>query len=323
MQALTYDHFGEPTDAVSIGDVGVRDPQPGEVRVRMLRSPIHNHDLATIRGVYGYKPKLPAVAGSELVGVIDAVGDRVSLQVGMRVAGIARGAWAQHAFLSAASATPIPDAIGDHVAAQLVAMPMSAIALFDTLNVKAGDWIAQNAANGAVGRILMRYAQASGVNIVNLVRRTDAAQDVTSHGAAHVIVTEEDGWEERARALTGGAGFARIVDSIAGAQSLAMQRLLAEGGELVVFGGLSAGAMKLDPGLMIARELRIRGFWMTAWMGSASPEHVRDAMKTVFTLAMKDELPLPIGGVYPLTGYARALRAAEKPGRPGKILFSA
>ncbi|MBN9179138.1 MAG: zinc-binding dehydrogenase, partial [Microbacterium sp.] len=31
--------------------------------VRTLLSPIHNHDLWTIRGTYGYKPELPAAAG--------------------------------------------------------------------------------------------------------------------------------------------------------------------------------------------------------------------------------------------------------------------
>jgi NADPH2:quinone reductase len=191
------------------------------------------------------------------------------------------------------------------------------------LQVKAGDWIAQNAANGAVGRILMRYAQAKGVNVVNFVRRADAAKDLASHGAAHVVVTDESGWEERARALTGGAGFARIVDSIAGAQSLVMQRLLAAGGMLVVFGGLSSGAMKLDPGLMIARELDVRGFWMTAWMGRSGAERVGAAMSAVVALAMKGELPLPVAGVYPLEKCGDALRAAEQSGRGGKVLFGA
>ena len=51
------------------------EPGRGQVRVRMAMSPIHNHDLAIIRGKYGYKPPLPAVPGTEAVGVVDALGD--------------------------------------------------------------------------------------------------------------------------------------------------------------------------------------------------------------------------------------------------------
>ena len=45
----------------------VPDPRPGagEALVRMVLSPIHNHDLWTVRGSYGFKPGMPARAGTE------------------------------------------------------------------------------------------------------------------------------------------------------------------------------------------------------------------------------------------------------------------
>jgi NADPH:quinone reductase-like Zn-dependent oxidoreductase len=322
MKALTYSQFGEPLDVLALGEVPSPQPRAGEVRLRVLRSPIHNHDLATIRGIYGYRPTLPTVAGSEVLGVVEALGEGVTgLKEGMRVAGGARGAWAQEAILPAGAAMPIPDAIDDDRAVQLMAMPMSAVVLFDDLHVEPGAWIAQNAANGAVGRILMRIAQAHGVNIANFVRRDDAAADLKSHGAKHVFVTEREGWEEEAMALTGGAGFTRIVDSVTGPFSLIMQRMLAKNGELIVFGGLSAGAMKLNPGRMISHELVVRGFWVTSWMARSSAADRAKAMGTVLELAMKNELPLPVGGVFSLEQATEALKAAETPGRAGKMLF--
>src|ERR1700722_2829123 len=152
MLALTHSRFGEPLEVLAAGDVPSPQPRAGEVRLRVLRSPIHNHDLATIRGVYGYKPTLPAIAGSEVLGVVDAVGEGVTgLKAGQRVAGIARGAWAQEAIVFAAAAVPIPDAIDDDRGTQIAAMPMAAVVLFDSLNVEPGTRMAQNAANGAVG----------------------------------------------------------------------------------------------------------------------------------------------------------------------------
>lgn len=313
MQALIHDRFGEPTEVLHLVERSAPEASDGEVRVRMLRSPIHNHDLATVRGVYGYKPVLPAIGGSEFLGELD----------GKRVVAMARGAWAQEVLVPANALVPVPDDIPDDTAAQLLAMPLSAVVLFDDVRVGTGAWIAQNAAGGAVGRIVMQLAQQAGVNIVNLVRSETAADALRAYGAQHVVVTSGEGWMERARALTGGAGFARIVDSVAGNATLELQRLLAHGGEIVIFGGLSGSAMKLDPSLMISLECSVRGFWMTSWMTRASNEDRANVMRRVFEMALSGTLPLPVGGVYELADAKDALRAAETPGRSGKILFAA
>ncbi len=322
MIALVHERFGEPADVLVPVDVPVPEPQAGHVRLRMLRSPIHNHDLATIRGVYGYKPTLPAVAGSELVGAIDELGDGVTgLKPGMRVAAMSPGAWAEYVTIPAQMAVPMPDTIDDDRACQLLAMPLSALVLFDDLHTEPGMWIAQNAANGAVGRILMRVAQARDVNVINLVRRDEAAEELRSYGAEHVVVTDRNGWQERVRELTDGKGVARLVDSVAGPHTLDLQRLLAHHGELIVFGGLSGAAIKLDPSLMISSEATVRGFWMTSWMSRATHDERGAAMRRVFELALAGELPLPVGAIYELAQVREAMRAAETPGRPGKILL--
>ena len=59
---------------------------------------IHNHDLLTIRGQYGFKPELPAIGGSEAVGIVDAIGDNVKdIKVGQRVAAASvQATWAEY-----------------------------------------------------------------------------------------------------------------------------------------------------------------------------------------------------------------------------------
>ena len=63
MRAIVHPRFGEPTDVLDVAEVETPEPGPGQVRLRILLSPIHNHDLWTIRGTYGFKPELPARAG--------------------------------------------------------------------------------------------------------------------------------------------------------------------------------------------------------------------------------------------------------------------
>lgn len=315
MLALRYERFGEPVDVVDIADIALPEPETGEVRVRMLRSPVHNHDLATIRGVYGYKPALPAVGGTEFVGEVD--GRRV-------VATVPNGAWAEYVIVHASAALPVPDAIPDEIAAQLLAMPLSAVVLFDELRTEPGMWIGQNAAGGAVGRIVMQLAQESDVNIVNLVRSEKSAQSLRDRGARHVVVTDDAGnWQREIRELTDGKGLARIVDSVAGPQTLALQQVLADFGEIIIFGGLSRAPIKLDPSLMIALECTVRGFWMSTWINRASSVQRSAAMQRVFDMAMRGTLPLSVEDVYSLGDWKTALAAAETPGRGGKVLFSA
>ncbi|MCS4292576.1 NADPH:quinone reductase-like Zn-dependent oxidoreductase [Comamonas sp. BIGb0152] len=123
-----------------------------------------------MRGRYGYKPTPPAIGGSEAIGVVEAVGPDVdSASSGQRVAAAGvHGTWAEY-FLA-----PVPDAIPDEVVAQLIAMPLSALMLLELLNIKPGQWIAQNTANGAVGKTLAMLAGARGLHALNLLRRDEA-----------------------------------------------------------------------------------------------------------------------------------------------------
>ena len=78
MRCVAYNTFGAPDEVLHLADRPVPEPGSGEIRVRMTLSPIHNHDLWTIRGEYGVKPKLPAVGGTEAAGVVDKLGEGVA-----------------------------------------------------------------------------------------------------------------------------------------------------------------------------------------------------------------------------------------------------
>src|SRR6476469_10229445 len=119
MRALVQPQFGDPAEVLSVQEVPNPEPGPGEALVRVLLSPIHNHDLWTVRGSYGYKPELPARAGTEAVGVVDAVGaDVTGLEVGQRVVtGGTLGVWADYFVAKAGALLPVPDGLPDETAA--------------------------------------------------------------------------------------------------------------------------------------------------------------------------------------------------------------
>jgi len=160
MRALVQHQFGDPAEVLAVEEVELPEPGPGQVRLKVVLSPIHNHDLWTVRGDYGYKPELPARAGTEALSVVDALGEGVTgVEVGQRVVTASVfGVWSEYVIAPAAALIPVPDAVADEAAAQIISMPLSAASLLEYLDVSEGDWIVQNAANGAVGRLVAQFA---------------------------------------------------------------------------------------------------------------------------------------------------------------------
>lgn len=324
MKAALHDVFGEPAEVLVARDVAKPAPAIGEVLVKMTLSPIHNHDLWTIRGNYGYKPPLPAaIGGSEALGTVEAVGEGVDAAlIGKRVAvGGLHGAWAEYFSVPAAGVLPLPDAISDVAGAQLIAMPFSALSLLETLKARKGDWIIQTAANGAVGKIMVTLAKARGINLLNLVRRAEAVGELTALGAEHVLSTSDADWKTTARAIIGTAGATSAIDSVGGDIAGDLVDLLGMDGELVVFGTATGAVMPLSSGALIMKHITIKGFWGSRVSQQMAPEERVRLITELVTLAASGQLVLTDGGIYPLEQITDAVKAALTPGRAGKVML--
>ena len=323
MRSALYSAFGNPAEVLVAGDSPLPEPGPGEVRIRTRLAPIHTHDLWTIRGQYGYKPTLPAIGGSEGVGVIDALGEGVEgLQLGQRVnAASGRGTWADYFLASARMAIPLPDAIPDEVAAQLVAMPLSALMLLEFLAVDPGQWIVQNAANGAVGKTLAMLARARGVNVLSLVRRDAGIDEMAAVGVENVVSTAQDDWRDTARAILGEGRAHAAVDSVGGQASADLVSLLGMDGVLVSFGSMGGEPMVIPSGDVIFRHLVVKGFWGSKVSREMSAADKRRLVGELIQRALAGELKLPVDAVYDLGDAAKAAAESLRPGRGGKVLL--
>ncbi|NVK33854.1 MAG: zinc-binding dehydrogenase [Rhodobacteraceae bacterium] len=323
MKSITYNKFGDPAQVLTFSDSPVPTPKAGEVLIKMLLSPIHNHDLWTARGNYGYKPELPATGGTEALGIVEAVGEGVDAAlIGKRVvkAG-ALATWAEYFTTAAAGVLPLPDAISDEAGAQLIAMPFSALSLLEFLNVKQGDWVVQTAANGAVGKIFYELAKQRGIHTINLVRRKEAADELIAGGMENVFSTSDSNWLERAKEIVGADGARAAIDSVGGKVVAEIVNLLGKDGVLAVFGTATGEPLQLSAGEMISKHLNVKGFW-----GSRVSSEMPDADKArligeLIHLAVEGKLPLTSGGTFALADIKQAVDASLTPGRTGKIML--
>ncbi len=324
MKAAIHDTFGEPIDVLGTRETQAPTPAAKEVLIRMILSPIHNHDLWTIRGNYGYKPELPdVIGGSEALGTVEAVGEGVdAAMVGKRVAvaGV-HGAWAEFFTASANGVLPLPEMVSDTAGAQLIAMPFSALSLLETLKAQKGDWIIQTASNGAVGKVMATLAKARGINLLNLVRRDEAVTELTALGIDNVLSTSDADWKQKARALIGDAGAVSAIDSVGGDISASLVELLGVDGELVVFGTATGAPMPLNSGELIMKHITVKGFWGSRVSQQMPAEQRTRLITELVTLVASGQLVLEDGGVFALDDVSSAMKAAQTPARAGKVML--
>ncbi|KRB76457.1 NADPH:quinone oxidoreductase [Nocardioides sp. Root190] len=323
MRAVMHHEFGDPADVLGVEEIDVPEPGPGEVRLRTLLAAIHNHDLWTIRGSYGFKPEMPARAGTEAVAVVEAVGEGVDhLAVGQRVAsGGTFGAWAEQFIARAGGLIPVPDGLSDEVAAQLVSMPFSAISLLESLDLAPGDWLVQNAANGAVGRMVAQLGAARGINVVGLVRRSAGVEELAAHDIGRIVATDTDDWAEHVRAIVGDAPIKVGVDSVGGRASGEVLSLLAESGTLVVFGAMQSPTMEISSGDVIFKQATVKGFWGSTVSRTMPADQRRALFGELIQRIGEGSLTLPVDTIYSFDEVRTAAAANMEPGRTGKILL--
>lgn len=323
MRAASYTQFGKPSDVLSITDRPIPEPAPHEVRIKTVLATIHNHDLITIRGQYGDKPNLPAIAGSEALGVVDAIGSEVEgFEVGQRVAAASvHATWAEYFTAPAKMVFPIADAIDDEIAAQLIAMPLSALMLLEFLELKAGQWALLNAANGAVGKSFAMLAAARGVNSISLVRRAEAANSLKELGVAHVVDVSESDWQDQVRKIVGTAQIDAAVDSLGGEASNDLLSLLGSGGTLVSFGVMAGQPMVLNPSNLIFKEVVVKGFWGSKTSREMSLDNKLRLIDELKQRVLEGTLSLPVHAIYTLDDITTAVSGEVQKGKKGKVLL--
>jgi NADPH:quinone reductase-like Zn-dependent oxidoreductase len=235
------------------------------------------------------------------------------------VTGGAAAAWSEFYLTQAAGLAVVPDTIDDATACQLTAMPMSAVRLLADLDVRPGEWIVQNAANGAVGKMLSKLAADRGINVLNIVRRQEAVAELAADGIGNAVSSEQDDWQALARALTGGAPVVRAVDSIGGRASDELMDLVAQGGRLVSFGALSGRPLQVTAENLLFKQATISAFWGARPETKMTPADLGAARADLIRRAASGELKLPIAQVFSLDQAAEAAEASNEKGRPGKI----
>jgi NADPH:quinone reductase-like Zn-dependent oxidoreductase len=329
VKAIVFDRFGEPDEVLQVRDLPEPTPGPGQVRVRMLASPVNPSDLLTVQGRYTTLPKLPATPGFEGVGVVEAVGGGLlgRLRQGRRVAVIADrgGTWAERVVVPARQVVPVPDDIPDEQAANFFVNPATALVMTQYLlrvPPGKGEWLLQSAAGSALGRMIIRLGERYGFHTLNVVRRPEQAEELKQFGA-DAIVVGSDAESIRSQVLQAAQGrsIRYAIDPVGGETGTAVVASLSEGGRALLFGSLSGRPITVDPRLLITGSKRVEGFYLGEWAKRQSVPTMLMLFRRIKRHMRAGVLTTDVAATYRLDQIAEAVRHAARPGHRGKVLL--
>ena len=324
---VTYSQLGNPADVLEVKKEASRALNSGEVRVKVLAAPINPSDLLQISGNYGVDPVLPARPGSEGVGRVTEVSPETkNLKVGQLVLLASGSTWAEEIVAPAEGFLPLPNLgpISAEVIEQLAMTavnPLTALLMLTSYgDIKEGQWIAQSAANSAVGGYVIQLAKQRGIKTVNIVRREGLADDLMAKGADVVLIDGPDLTAQIAKA-TDNASIMLALDPVGGDTYGRLANSLGYGGTLVTYGVLSGKPATLDTGKVIFNDTRLRGFWLYKWYQTATMQEKQAAFGQVIPLIANGTLKANIDSRFTVDQIKQAVTRAWEGGRNGKVLI--
>lgn len=217
-------------------------PGPGEVLVDVRASGVNFADIMARLGLYPDAPKLPAVVGYEVAGVVQAVGRDVHrFRPGDRVIGLCRfGGYAERIALPESQLFPLPENLSFEEGA---AVPVNYLTAFQALDVmataKPGDTVLVHSAGGGVGLAALDICRLVGADVIAIASASKHAR-LRERNVVLAIDGRATDWEREVRKATRGRGVDIALDPNGGGSWRKSYRCLAPTGRLVVYGFAAA-----------------------------------------------------------------------------------
>jgi NADPH:quinone reductase-like Zn-dependent oxidoreductase len=200
--------------------------------------------------------------------------------------------------------------------------PATALLLLTSIvSVKPGDWVIQNVANSAVGRLVIPLARARGIKTMNVVRRASLFGELKSLGADACAVDGDD-LAERVKAETAGAPVRLGLDAVSGRATGRIAACVADEGVVCNYGSMSGEDPVMSRSALSARGVTLVGFTLTRPLATWPLEKVRALYADLAAQVMKGTLAAPVEKVYPIDEIKAALAHAQRGERGGKILVA-
>lgn len=322
MKGIQFTEYGGP-EVLRLIEMDVPAIGEREVLVEIKAIGVNYADTARREGKYVVPTKLPFIPGSEIAGIVVAVGKEVTrFSPGMRVVSmIESGAYAEYVSVHEMALSEVPDGVAFTDAVALPLQGQTAYHILTTMGrLEKGETVLVHAAAGGVGALSVQLAKLfEAGKIIATASSEEKLQHAKELGADELVNYTEEGWEQQIRELTGGKGVDVALEMVGGDVFQKTLKCLAPFGRLVVFGAASGEDSPMLAGQLMRRNHSVIGFFLPQIM--AKQELYQRSMKELLHYVENGKLTLTIGGVYGLEEAADVHRLLQGRKTMGKLVL--
>lgn len=313
--------YGPPSSLV-VETIDVSDPGPGEVLVEVHAASVNFPDVLIAANQYQIPAPVPFTPGSELAGVVSAVGVGVEdLAPGDHVFGqVFVGAFAERIVVPAASLQRIPTGVDFASAAAFgVTYTTSYHALRTIGEVQTGEWVLVLGAAGGVGLAAVELAAALGARVIAAASSPEKLDHCRAKGAIEVIDYAREDLKTRSKEISGG-GVDVVIDPVGGEYTEPALRATRWGGRYVIVGFAAGEIPKIPANLILLKGPIVRGFTLQGIAQHAPRERARD-LSELFELLRTGVVRPHVSEVFGLDEVGAAMAAVADRKVIGKVVI--
>jgi NADPH:quinone reductase len=310
MKAWIVNEWCEP-EQMQFADIPTPEPSPGEIRIRNHAAALNFYDILLIQGKYQVKPPRPFTPGSEVAGVVDAVGEGVqNFKPGDRVQAMAsRGTYAEYSLASASKSFQVPSGMSfEEAAAMIVIYQTSYFALTHRTEIKPGEYLLVHAAAGGVGASAVQIGRALGAHVIATAGGEEKLDFCRSQGARFTLDYRDPGWVDRVKEITGGRGADIIYDPVGGEIFDLSTKCIAVDGRLLVIGFAGGPIPSIAANRILLKNISIIGAYWGGYI-ERHPEYFHHTQAALFKMYEAGQIKPIVSQTFPLAGAVDALRA--------------
>ncbi|KAK6176700.1 hypothetical protein SNE40_014950 [Patella caerulea] len=300
--------------------------EKGQVLVAVESAGINFSDILTCKGLYQIKPPLPFIAGQEISGYVEDVGEGVqNVKKGDKVFGLAftNGGFAEYCVTNSVGLVKLPSNLSSvQASSTIVSYGTAMMALGRRAQLQKGETVLITAAAGATGLAAVDIAShVFGAKVIGLCGGVEKCNLVKARGATHVIDYNVEDVRARVKELTKGRGVNVVMDQVGGDLFIQCLKSIAEEGRILTVGYASGKIPNIPANLLLLKSCTVMGlFWGN--YSKTKPDIFQQSIVDVLTAINKGQLNPHVGATFPLSEINEAFKYVEARKSTGKVALT-
>lgn len=319
MRAVQITSLDGPS-ALSVGEVD--EPSgDGMVLIDVHAAGVTFPEVLQSRGEYQIKPPLPFVPGSEVAGIVRSAPDGSGFSAGDRVAAFpGLGGFGEVVAAMPQAVFPLPESVSFPAGAGL---PMNYLTMHFAYvrrgGLREGETVLVHGAAGGIGTAAVQLAKALGARVIAVTSSEEKAEVARRAGADEVVSSE--GFRDKVKEVTGGAGVDLVVDPVGGDRFTDSLRSLGREGRLLVIGFTEGEIPTVKVNRLLLNNIAVVGVgWGAFWM--RDPRFLQEQWADLKQHIESGALNPVVGATFPLEDAAKAVASLDERQALGKVVLT-